>query len=502
MGVISLVIVAMNVRKSISLDEEYLKKIEPLVQKHNGNLSAVIREIIDLADYASKNPDYVKKLISGIKNKQSLTSSSLAWALKNLAGRRPDREFVNNILGNDIYSISLLEKRLNEVLGEVYWDSSIKITSDDDRVPQNASFIITGKNQDMNRFIGAFIAVFVSEKYDFGISSTRSENNIFEMYVVRGTREWALKSTNDHFGYMEPAFSEFYKKPDFWNMVLTLYSKMNYDMVLIPKQSFEEILGGKTSHKITTVIEKFYGFPINQIPVEDLLKIIKDVYQCTGMIENADINKESLILYHSFTEPESIKNLARLFVELLRLSGHAYSSITSRNLIVLNPIPGTAKILIKMIDTLRNSEARFEKYHSDLLKMLDILKNMPSNEEPIRSLGWKFGIMIIENYQKYKNISIWDEETFIAFMKETSAILKMDSTWEILGKNAIYGRISRFPWEKNDTSKNITNCTFLKGMFQGWVSHAFGEETEIVFTMPSKDSGNDLSEIYIDLRLT
>jgi hypothetical protein len=492
----------MNLRKSISLDEEYLKKIEPLIQRHNGNLSAALREIIDLADYAFRDPDYVKRLISGVKNKKSLTASSLAWALKSLAGRCPDREFVNNILGNDIYSISFLEKCLNELLGEVYWDSSIKITSDDDRLPQNALFILTGKNQDMNRFIGAFIAVFMSEKYDFGISSIRNENNSFEMYMVRGTREWALESTKDHFGYMEPVFSEFYKRPDFWNMVLTLYSKMNYDLVVMPKQSFEEILGGKLSHKITTVIEKFYGFPINQIPLEDLLKIIKDVYKCTGIIENADINKESLIIYHSFTEPESINNLARMFVELLRLSGHAYGSVTSRNLIVLNPIPGTAKILIKMIDTLRNSEVQSEKYHSDLLKMLDMLKNMPSNEDIIRSLGWKFGIMIIENYQKYKKVNTWDEETLITFMKETSAVLKIDSTWEILGKNAIYGRISRFPWEKNNSSKNILNCTFLKGMFQGWVSHAFGEETEIVLTMPSKDSGNDLSEIYIDLRLT
>ncbi|MCE8429082.1 MAG: hypothetical protein J5U19_11915 [Candidatus Methanoperedens sp.] len=492
----------MNLRKSISLDEEYLKKIEPLVQKHNGNLSAVIREIIDLADYAYKDPDSVKRLISGMRNKQSLTSSTLAWALKDLAGRRPDREFVNNIIGKDIYSITYLEKRLNELLGEVYWDSSVKITSDDDRAPQNASFIITGKNQDMNRFIGAFIAVFVSEKYDFGISNTRSENNFFEMHMVRGSREWALKSTNDQFGYMEPAFSEFYKRPDFWNMVLSLYSKMNYDIVVIPKQFFEEILGGKSSHKITTVIEKFYGCPINQIPVEDLLKRIKDVYLCTGLIENADIDKESLILYHSFTEPESIKKLALMFVELLRLSGHAYSSVTSRNLIVLNPIPGTAKILVKMIDTMRNSELQFEKYHADILKMLDMLKNMPSNEEIIRSMGWKFGIMIIENYQKYKKVSTWDEETFIAYMKETSSILKMDSTWEIISKNAIYGRIRSFPWVENDTRINNLNRTFIKGMFQGWVSHAFGEETEVVLTMPAKDSGNDFSEIYIDLRLS
>jgi len=112
----------MNLRKSISLDEEYLKKIEPLVQKHNGNLSAVIREIIDLADVALKDPDYMKRLIMGMRNKQSLTSLTLAWALKDLAGSTRDQEIVHNILGNDIYSISFLEKRLNELFGEVYWD--------------------------------------------------------------------------------------------------------------------------------------------------------------------------------------------------------------------------------------------------------------------------------------------------------------------------------------------------------------------------------------------
>lgn len=492
----------MNLRKSISLDEEYLKKIEPLVQKHNGNLSAVIREIIDLADYASKDPDSIKRLISGIKNKQSLTSSTLEWALKDLAGRLPARVFVNNIMGNNVSSMSNLEKHLNELLGEVYWDSSIKIISNDDRMTHNVSFIITGKNQDIIRFIGSLIAVFVYEKYDFGISNSRSENNTFELNMEKGTKEWALESINEHFGHMEAVFAEFYKRPDFWKMVLSLFSKMNYDMVVIPKQSFEEILVGKSSHKMTTVIEKFHGFPINLIPVQDLLKLIKNVYPYTGLIEKADIDKESLILYHSFAEPESIKKLAQMFVELLRSNGHAYSSVTSRNLIVLNPIPGTGKILIKMIDTMRNSRMQFEKYHADLLKMLDLLKNMPSNEELIRSLGWKFGMMIIENYEKNKEAGTWNEEKFITYIKEITTVLKMDSTWEIISKHAIYGRISKFPWAENDTGTNDLNFMFIRGMFLGWISHAFGEDAEMILTIPSKDSGNDFSEIYIDMRLS
>jgi len=65
------------------------------------------------------------------------------------------------------------------------------------------------------------------------------------------------------------------------------------NMVVIRKAVFEEILGGRTSHKITTCIERFYGLPINHIPLEELLIKIKDIYRFTGMIENADIDKGS-----------------------------------------------------------------------------------------------------------------------------------------------------------------------------------------------------------------
>ena len=59
----------MIIRKNISLNEEYLNKLEPLLKKHNGNLSSVMREIIDLADAAFQDPDSVKRLISGLKKR-------------------------------------------------------------------------------------------------------------------------------------------------------------------------------------------------------------------------------------------------------------------------------------------------------------------------------------------------------------------------------------------------------------------------------------------------
>lgn len=164
----------MILRKNISLTEDYLKKLEPLMKKHKGNLSAVIREMIDLADAAFADPDSVKRLISGLKKEQNLTSSTLIWALKNLEGRLPDEETVHNIIGSEVSSISSLEKRLNEMGSEIYWDCSVKSSSDNDIKPNNATFIITGKNMDLNTYMAAVVAVFASKKHNLGVIKVKN----------------------------------------------------------------------------------------------------------------------------------------------------------------------------------------------------------------------------------------------------------------------------------------------------------------------------------------
>jgi len=491
----------MNLRKNISLDEEYLKKLEPLLKIHNGNLSAAIREIIDLSDIAYKDPDSVKKLISGLKNKQNLTSSTLSWSLKNLTGRLPNEETVHNIIDNSVSSLSSFEKRLNELMGEIYWDSSIKISPDDDWKPKNASFTITGKNPDMNRYLASVVAVFASKKYALGVLNTRSADNTFEMHMKSGEKEWVIKSIHDSFGYMDRAFSELYKNPDFWNMMLDLHAKMSRELVTIPKQLFEETLSGKPSNKITTIIERSCGCPINQIPLDDLLGKIKVIYQYTGIIENMDINKDSLIIYHTFTQPEAIKKLANMFVELLGLSGHAYSSMISKNLIVLRPAPKAGKILIKMIDELKTRGEDTTDFHKNLLKTLDMLKNMPTNEEFVKSLGCRFGKKMIQNYEKDKKISTWDAGTFIRYLQEIAAILKQDAKWENIGESVIYGKIFTCPLVKCDAKFDALSCMFTKGMLEGATLHAFGEEVEIVHTgQQSAASAGDICEIYIAFR--
>lgn len=488
----------MALRKNISLDEEHLKKLEPMLKTHNGNLSAVVREIIDLTDIAFKDPDSLKKIISGLKSKQNLTSATLDWTLKNLSGRLPPDGTVYNIIGNDVTSVASLEKRLNELMGEVYWDSSIKINADDEWHPKNASFVITGKNQDMDRFLAAIAAVFASKKYALGVLDARSANNSFEMHMRSGETDWINKSIQDTFGYMDRSFSELYANPDFWNAMLDLHAKMNYKLVTIPRQLFEEILSGKPSNKLVTIIERYCGCPINQIQLPELLEKIKGIYQYAGIIENIDINKDSLVVHHTFGEPEAIKKLANMLVELLSLGGHAYSSVASKNLIVLKPIPRAGRILIKMIDEIKTGGDYTISYHANLLKTLDMLKNMPANEEFVKSLGCKFGKNMISAYEKDKNIKTWDGESFVRYLQDAGAILKQDLKCELIGENVIHGKIFTCPLVKCDGRFDTLNCIVIKGMLEGAIMHAFGEQVEIIYATPQPSAdGSDFCEIYV-----
>ncbi|MCX9085112.1 MAG: hypothetical protein OIN87_09985 [Candidatus Methanoperedens sp.] len=499
----------MNLRKSISLNDEYIKKIDPLIKKHNGNLSAVIREIIDFSDFANKDPDSVKRMMMGLKNRQSLTSSTLAWAIKNLAGRLPDEEMIHNVVGNNINSISSLEKHLNELMGEVYWNSSIKINSESERFPENIFFTITGNNQDMNRFLAAVVSVFVSNKYDLAITNLVNLNGSVVINMKRGEKEEVKKSISENFGFMDNAYIELYKKPDFWNMIISLNVKMNYEMALMPKQLFEEILGGKTHHSITTIIERFYGCPVNQIPLEDLLIKIREIYQYTGIIEKIDIDKRSLIIHHTFSDPQAIQNLADMFIELLKIGGNTYNSVTSRNLIVLRHTPRENKILVKLISDLRYEEGSTRNYSDDLQKMLTLLRNMPFNEDIIKSLGSQFGKTMIQNYEKDRKIDIWDAQIFIKYLKETCVILDIDLNIDVISKNTIYAKIMTsshgidIAKSIHDARSNDPNCIFLNGIFGGWISHAFGENTEIVQTTSQEPgSGNEYCDFLFNINGT
>ncbi|MCX9084616.1 MAG: hypothetical protein OIN87_07465 [Candidatus Methanoperedens sp.] len=118
----------MSVRKNISLENIHLKKLEPLVQKHNGNFSAAMREIIDLIDIMTKDPAAVNGLIDGLKTDYNLTENVFYWLIKQARGRLIDPEYLNSIIDPaKIVLLSDLEKYLDDMTNGASWQTQVKI---------------------------------------------------------------------------------------------------------------------------------------------------------------------------------------------------------------------------------------------------------------------------------------------------------------------------------------------------------------------------------------
>ncbi len=125
----------MSIRKNISLEKGHLTKLEPLVLKHNGNFSAAMREIIDLIDTMTKDPEAINKLIDGLKTDYNLTENVIFWLIKQARGKLIDQEHLNSIIDpTKILLLSDLEKYMDEMTNGVSWQTNVKIEDYDDNI--------------------------------------------------------------------------------------------------------------------------------------------------------------------------------------------------------------------------------------------------------------------------------------------------------------------------------------------------------------------------------
>ncbi|MDO9098022.1 MAG: hypothetical protein Q7U60_07860, partial [Candidatus Methanoperedens sp.] len=108
----------------------------------------------------------------------------------------------------------------------------------------------------------------------------------------------------------------------------------------------------------------------------------------------------------------------------------------------------------------------------------------------------EIGKILIQHYEKNKAIDDWNANSFAEYMQEASAILKQDSKWEVIGENMIHGNISACPLARNNGDVNITNCTFIEGLLEGWISHAFSGRADRIYRERSQIN-NKVCEIYV-----
>jgi len=213
------------IRKNISLYEEDMKKMERIVEKHEGNLSAAMREIIDFAYFMQRRfgsleeAKKVEKRIKGV----CIPNMLLNWFLMYTDARLPDEKALRSI--EEIHAIATVSDL--EIIADMGFAVDIKMDADDDRNPTEATIRVSGESMQAE-FIAKLTACFLAENNGLVVedvsrfapfitvklksSGERGRENVYKV-----VRDSLLK----HFGKRHVMMQEILHKVGVWNSMIT-----------------------------------------------------------------------------------------------------------------------------------------------------------------------------------------------------------------------------------------------------------------------------------------
>lgn len=343
----------MVVRKNISLENTHLKKLEPLTKKNGGNLSAAIREAIDITDAALHRYGTVEKAIPGIATEKKelsareksvetgknvlLSSPIFLWMLKWTRGIPLDKEILDELLDPlKINTVSELDKQINAISLESGWNCGVSIFCMDDINPSTATVSVAGNNEFYRDFLAQLVTMFLvyNKGLDIDVVHRRATTVRIDFKKIDEEHPLAAKK---HFGYLKDAIDEFVSKKDFWKNLIEIYSSVNYNMVSLYKGYYEEILAGNTPLD-AGIFESISKKHISSIPHPDFLKLLKKTHESLLIIDKIDIFDNGLNIYHNYKNERAVQKIRDYYLSLLKANGHEYEAKYSTCLIVLNHV--------------------------------------------------------------------------------------------------------------------------------------------------------------------
>jgi len=344
----------MIVRKNITLENIHLKKLEPLIKKHEGNLSAAIRESIDMANVVLLQYGTFEKAIKGITSQtkeltgreQSIESGRnvliaspvFQWMLKWTKGIPLDHEILDELLDPlKIKTISELDKYINAISRESGWNCEVSIFCMDNMVPETVTVTITGNNELYREFLAQLVIMFLvyNKGLDIDIIHRRATSTRIDLKKREEGANW--DSANDHFGYLKDAVNEFVSKKEFWKKLVEIYRSLNYNMVSLHKDQYEEILAGNTPLD-EGVFESLSKKHISNIAHHEFLELLKKTHESMQIIDKIELFDNGLNIYHNYKNERAVQKLRDYYISLLGANGHQYEAKYSSSLLVLNHV--------------------------------------------------------------------------------------------------------------------------------------------------------------------
>lgn len=483
-------ILIMVVRKHISIERKYMDKVKPFLTKHDGNFSAAIREIIDIAI----NPRIVLTHSDGVILFDPPTAS---WLLRKTNGIIPEKEILYEIADPLLFnSVSNTLEYFNVKFKELGWGLEFNLNCDSDTNPTTAMLTIKGEIYQFIDLSARIFSLFLAVQKSLGIEMVyRRAKSIKLAYKPRENGEAAISDLNKHLGGMQDLFCEIEKRPDFWCKIVKKYRDSNYKTAAVHLNHFEDLLAKKTP--IGEIgIELIAKRPIKDIPLSEFLPLIKEVYETAHVVESIDIEGDTLKIFHSYRDPRAVDTLKKIFLRLLEENDHTYNAASTRNLIILRHMPEIGIKISELIENLKKSGSNFDKELIAFLTFLSGLKDASDISESVRALGYRMSKQIIREYEKEQKIRVWDMKAFQEAFSALDLKIGRLSEWRSVDESSICYSVKKCNLVQISGSFNIDICRFSRGIFKGALEYVFknGAEVKVVKLLTH---GDDRCEVCI-----
>lgn len=458
------------VTKHISLEKDYINRIQPYVERHNGNISSAIREIIGNTER------------SGLpKNTSVIDSHLLDWILDDVNGILiPDNVLDEIVSPRSIRSMKDFEDYINHRFKEFEWGVNISLKYNDNISPFNVFIDIKGpyqKSRFMAHILSQLLIKSFLERNPLEIKSVNYSGNYINIEMSRSDKKRSMDSLVTFFGGMDEIVRTIKNRPDFWKSLVHRHTVSNYNMVTIHRNFFEDILSCK-SPTGEIMIETIAKRSIQDIPIRDMLSYIKEIYETSRIADRVDISNGNITVFHNFRDIQAVEKIKKSLTLLLEASGHLYDARITSNTIILKHRPDIGMKINEIVNNLITSNSSVDQQLIIFMTFIKGLKEIPDVPLYLTSMGRRIGKSLLQEYEKENNIKEWNLGNFKIALENVDAKIHTRSEWKLDGNNLIYRvRKCNIAIEGNTLDKCI--CHISREVFKGALSYAFGNRAEL-----------------------
>ena len=348
----------MLIRKNISLDDKYLKKLQPLLDANDGNLSAAVRDTIEIADIALTYHKSIDEAINFLKEtpaKEELSDTiksgentiinrtMLEWLFRYTKGRLTDEELVNELINPfEISDMRELEDYLNRISRNYQWTIRTSIKCEDIHNPESALILLSNSTINSREFFAQLIAHFLARWKQLDVEHIFRKANSTQISFKKNlsvSLNETMPGIRKHFGYLDIVCRELDDNTEFWTQLMYTYNVERYNLVTLHRNQFETFAAGEVPNP-TKILERLCKQSISEMSLPDLLVYFRKMYLATQLAKNIEIclepGKESVTIYHDFKNENVIHNLVEYFSNIFRENGTPFVTSSYSSMIVFS----------------------------------------------------------------------------------------------------------------------------------------------------------------------